>query len=85
METKAAEILWKRSTGYNFRYTTIISDGDPSVFAHIQQLNVYGPDVVIVKEECINHVAKRLGTGLRNVVSTAKLKAQHLAAVSLVA
>ncbi|GFW62668.1 uncharacterized protein TNCV_2624311 [Trichonephila clavipes] len=29
---------------------------------------VYGPDIVIKKEECINHVSKRLGTALRSTV-----------------
>ncbi|GFX83482.1 uncharacterized protein TNCV_324311 [Trichonephila clavipes] len=29
---------------------------------------VYGPDIVIKKEECINHVSKRLGTALRFTV-----------------
>lgn len=31
-------------------------------------MNVYGDDVEITKEECINHVAKRLGTALRSLV-----------------
>ncbi|GFS65668.1 uncharacterized protein TNCV_1925061 [Trichonephila clavipes] len=29
---------------------------------------VYGPDIVIKKEECINHVNKRLGTALRSTL-----------------
>ncbi|GFW93790.1 uncharacterized protein TNCV_4220711 [Trichonephila clavipes] len=29
---------------------------------------VYGPDIVIKKEECINHVSKWLGTALRSTV-----------------
>ncbi|GFW54011.1 retrovirus-related Pol polyprotein from transposon 297 [Trichonephila clavipes] len=29
---------------------------------------VYGPDIKIKKEECINHVSKRLGTSLRKAV-----------------
>ncbi|GFV63421.1 uncharacterized protein TNCV_4458451 [Trichonephila clavipes] len=29
---------------------------------------VYGPDIVIKKEECINHTSKRLGTALRSTV-----------------
>uniref|UniRef100_A0A1B6JRX1 Mutator-like transposase domain-containing protein n=4 Tax=Proconiini TaxID=565685 RepID=A0A1B6JRX1_9HEMI len=72
METKAAEILWKRSLDYKLRYRTIVSDGDAAVFSHLQNLKVYGEDVPIVKEECVNHIAKRLGTGLRNVVKTCK-------------
>ena len=37
-------------------------------------LNVYGDDTVIVKEECINHVAKRLGTALRKLSTQSKKK-----------
>lgn len=70
MEMKAAEILWKRSVDVcNMQYTTVLSDGDSKTFQHLLSLNVYGEDVKISKEECINHVAKRLGTGLRNKVA----------------
>ncbi|GFU12572.1 uncharacterized protein TNCV_4244821 [Trichonephila clavipes] len=31
-------------------------------------LEVYGPEIKIKKEECINHVSKRLGTSLRKAV-----------------
>ncbi|XP_046671186.1 proline-rich protein 36-like [Homalodisca vitripennis] len=44
----------------------------PQFFSHLQNLKVYGEDVPIVKEECVNHIAKRLRTGLRNVVKTCK-------------
>lgn len=74
MEVAAAEILWKRSVAYKFRYTTIISDGDSKVFSHLQSLNVYGPEIELHKEECINHVSKRLGTALRNEVKVCKAK-----------
>lgn len=74
METKAAEILWKRSLDYNMRYRTIVSDGDSAVFSHLQSLNVYGNNFPITKEECVNHVSKRLGTGLRNAVKVCKAK-----------
>ena len=35
MEVKAAELLWTRSTNRNFRYTTILSDGDARTFTHL--------------------------------------------------
>ncbi|GFX63539.1 uncharacterized protein TNCV_105461 [Trichonephila clavipes] len=41
---------------------------------------VYGPDIVIKKEECINHVSKRLGTALRSTVKDCRAqdaKPQH--------
>lgn len=72
MEVHAVETLWKRSLDYGFRYTTILSDGDSKAFSHLQSLHIY--DKEIVKEECVNHVAKRLGTGLRKVVKEGKAK-----------
>ena len=35
-------------------------------------LDVYSPDVVIKKEDCINHVSKRMGAALRNIVTVSK-------------
>ncbi|GFV42294.1 uncharacterized protein TNCV_3165251 [Trichonephila clavipes] len=69
MEVKVAEILWKRSIkNCGMRYVSILSDGDAKTYQHLSSLNVYGNCIKIVKEECINHVAKRLGTGLRNKI-----------------
>lgn len=78
MEMFAAEILWKRSIECcNMRYTTILSDGDAKTFSHLSKLKVYG-NIEIVKEECINHVAKRLGTALRNKVKEHRIKGECL-------
>lgn len=52
------------------RYTTFISDGDSKAYDTVKSLKLYG-DIKIVKEGCINHVGKRLGTRLR------KLKAEY--------
>lgn len=67
METEAAERLWRRSEEIGFRYTSVISDGDSKTHDHLQSLKVYGEGIAIEKHECVNHVAKRLGTGLRNI------------------
>lgn len=68
MEMIAAEKLWKRSiSNCNMRYVGMLSDGDSKTYQHLVALNLYG-DIKVQKEECINHVAKRLGTGLRNKV-----------------
>lgn len=75
MEIAAAEAMWKRSiSNCNMRYVCMLSDGDAKTHQHLSDLNVYGTDVTISKEECINHVAKRLGTGLRNKVKEWKGK-----------
>ena len=71
MEKAAAASLWRRSVDRGFRYTTLLSDGDANTFKHLSDLKVYG-DVVLEKEECINHVSKRLGTALRKLASSGK-------------
>ena len=67
MEAETALIMWKRSEQYGLCYTTVLSDGDASTFKHYAI--TYGAVVSLPKEECINHIGKRLGTSLRNVFS----------------
>ena len=71
MEQAAAELLWRRSVDRGFHYMTLLSDGDAYTFKHLTDLKVYR-DVVLEKEECIDHVSKRLGTVLRNLASSGK-------------
>ncbi|GFT27416.1 uncharacterized protein TNCV_1275331 [Trichonephila clavipes] len=69
MEIHAAYILWNRSiSDCAMRYTTILCDGDAKTPQHLNEKKVYGDNVAIEKEECVNPVAKRLGTALRNKV-----------------
>ena len=42
---------------HGFRYTTVLSDGEAKTFKRLSEMEVYGPDVKIEKEECVNHVA----------------------------
>jgi hypothetical protein len=68
IEQEAAKIIWSRSIdNLQMRYTTFIGDGDSSAYNTVVNLGIYD----IIKEECVNHVCKRLGTRLR------KLKADH--------
>ena len=68
MEIRAAEILWRRSIEkHNLRYTIMLSDGDCKTFSHLESLNIY-PGYKIEKQECINHIGKRLYTALKKVV-----------------
>ncbi|KAJ4444970.1 hypothetical protein ANN_06769 [Periplaneta americana] len=69
IEAEAALILWKRSEQYGLRHTTILSDGDASTYKRLSDEKPYGASVAIQKEECINHIRKRLGTALRKAVS----------------
>lgn len=75
MEMYTAEIMWKRSQQQSkFRYISMLSDGDSKTFNHLKSLNVYGQKCTIVKQECINHVAKRLGKALSDKVKEWKIK-----------
>ena len=75
MEVECALRMWKRSVEKNgMRYTTMLCDGDSKSYDAISEEKVYGPEVVIEKEDCVNHVSKRMGTALRNLVSGAKAK-----------
>ena len=56
--------MWLRSTAAKLRYTTILCDGDCKTYNELCKLKPYGQDCPVVKEECINHVSKRLGTAL---------------------
>ncbi|KAL1485609.1 hypothetical protein MTO96_031826 [Rhipicephalus appendiculatus] len=66
METEAAIRIWKRTGLYTtpLQFTTFLSDGDSKVYTAVSELNVY-EGVPVLKEDCTNHVAKRLGTVLR--------------------
>ncbi|KAK3918961.1 Dual-specificity RNA methyltransferase [Frankliniella fusca] len=56
------------------RYTSVLSDGDATTIAHLNEIKTYGDDIIIEKEECVNHVGKRLGTALRNLVKEEKAR-----------
>ncbi|GFW71715.1 uncharacterized protein TNCV_219291 [Trichonephila clavipes] len=74
MEVNAAVKLWERSESIGYRYTTLLSDGDSKSFLELKERNVYGSETQIKKEECINHVSKRLGTVLRQTVKDWRVK-----------
>ena len=68
MEKQMALNIWKRSEAtLAMRYTTMISDGDSSSYNALEEEKPYGAEHKIYKEECVNHVAKRLGTRLRKL------------------
>ena len=68
MESEGARAIWCRSEeSRRLRYTTYIGDGDSKGYHAVTAAQPYGADVQVVKEECIGHVQKRLGTALRNL------------------
>ncbi|GFU28228.1 uncharacterized protein TNCV_3762741 [Trichonephila clavipes] len=74
MEQKVALKLWQRSEDNGFRYTTLLSDADAITYHYLNTKEVYGPEIKIKKEECMNHVSKRLGTSLRKAVKEWRAK-----------
>ncbi|KAK8372148.1 hypothetical protein O3P69_013535 [Scylla paramamosain] len=69
MEAECAIRMWGRSENLGFQYTTFLSDGDSSAFTAVTAMNNgAGPyNVQVEKEECVNHVKKRMGTRLRKL------------------
>lgn len=69
--------LWKNSTSLGFRYVTFVGDGDSAAYKAVYAMNDQeGPyNILVEKEESVNHVSKRMGTHLR------KLKKQNVTPV----
>ncbi|GFS91445.1 uncharacterized protein TNCV_4548241 [Trichonephila clavipes] len=83
MKIKAVAKIWSLSEKCGFRYTTLLSDGDAKTHKFLNSLKIYGPDVEVLKEECINHVSKRLCTSLRNLVKDWRAKGITLGGKSM--
>ncbi|GFV48003.1 uncharacterized protein TNCV_4150891 [Trichonephila clavipes] len=75
MEMHVALIMRMRSiSDCQMRFVSMLSDGDSKTFQFLSDNKIYGSDIKIEKEECLNHIAKRLGTSLRNKVKEWKVK-----------
>lgn len=73
MESEGALRIFQRSlTTRNVRYLKYLGDGDSKGFLRIQESNVYGECVSVEKLECIGHVQKRMGAGLRALRNSMK-------------
>lgn len=72
MEAEGAIRIWGRSIVRNkMRYVKFVGDGDSSAFRAVTNLQPYG-DTNVTKEECVNHVSKRLGARLRKLREESK-------------
>ena len=79
MEVEYAKVLWRRSeTNFKLRYSIMLSDGDSKSFAAISEENAYGADRKIVKEECINHNSKQMGTALKKLEDTCQAQGKSI-------
>ena len=69
MEVKGAAKLFLRSTEKrNLMYTTFAGDGDSDCFGTVkEESEKLGIGCDIVKEECVGHIQKQLGTALRQL------------------
>ncbi|KAM7303206.1 hypothetical protein ISCGN_013186 [Ixodes scapularis] len=71
MEAQAAATIFSRSIElHNMQYVTVLCDGDSKAFTHVSSLDLYDKD--IHKEDCINHVARRMYAGLEKLKKTKK-------------
>ena len=74
MEVQAAVNIWSRSVRKNgMRYVTLLSDGCAKTWTRFNEVAPYGKSILIVQEQCINHVQKRMGKGLRELATKEKL------------
>ena len=82
VEVECVLRIWKRSIEkHSLRYTTMLSDGDSKAYGADCDANVYGDRLNIDKEECINHVAKRMGaqkTAITGKDRLSKLKIKRI-------
>ena len=79
MEVEAAGVSWRRSVErHKLRYITLLSDGDAKTLTELKRIKPYFEDVLLEKEECINHISRRLGSALRNVVTDCRKRGVKL-------
>ena len=76
MEIEAARIMFNRFEVYNLRYTQILCDGDSKTVTSLNASKIYNE--VILKENCVNHVRKRLYNGIDKAKQNSKGNKQHL-------
>ena len=69
MENEGVLEMYRRSVElHNIFYDPFIGEGDSSAYQSVVKEAIYGPWKTVRKEECINHVAKRMGSGFRSIV-----------------
>ena len=73
MESSGIQTLYERSEeSFNLRYNPYIGDGDSSSYSNIDRTRPYGQAFFVEKDECVGHVTKRMGTGLREIIKSEK-------------
>ncbi|KAL8616728.1 hypothetical protein ACOMHN_017766 [Nucella lapillus] len=78
MEMEGAVKISERSVDlHGFRYTEMLGDGDAKTYKRVIEADPY-EGYPIEKLECVNHVTKRMGTALRNLVQKRKAQSQTI-------
>ena len=78
MEMEGAVIIFRRSIQLQgFRYSQMLGDGDAKTYARVCEDDPYDGRPT-EKLECVNHVTKRIGTALRNLVQNKKAQGQPI-------
>ena len=69
METQGTKEMFLRSMEHKLKYTTFVGDGDRSSYGVTAEacFEVYGEAYEVVKEECVGHIQKRMGSRLREL------------------
>lgn len=77
MEKEATIEMFSRSVSTRkLKYTTYVGDGDSSSYTKVSQAmeSLYGDDYQVVKDDCIGHIQKRMGSNLRTYKKNTKGK-----------
>ena len=71
MEVEAAAVIFARSVEQRkLIYGTMLCDGDSKALDNVNRLGIY--DIKVVKEDCVNHIAKRIYNQLDNLKKSNK-------------
>ena len=77
MELAAARAICERSIDkYKLRYSNILCDGDAKTVIALNEAKIY--DQQIQKEDCVNHVTKRLYNGIEALKTKSRGTINHL-------
>ena len=63
----ACEIFIRSIERFSLKYNTFVGDGDTGCYGKVRDrcYGIFGESYKVIKEECVGHVQKRMGSGLR--------------------
>ncbi|EEC02853.1 hypothetical protein IscW_ISCW017275 [Ixodes scapularis] len=71
VEVVTAGVIFSRSLKlHKLQYVTMLSNGDSKAFTHVAVRGLYDKD--IQREDCVNHVAKRMCSGMEKLKKSKK-------------